>query len=110
MSHKLGARRSITRSDLAKAISRDLGLSANNSHIIVDSIIGALIQGLLAQNQVRVRDFGRFYIAQRKARLSYNPKTLTNNIVRAKQAARFKAYPALKKRIDDNIRAGISNK
>ena len=68
--------KALTKEELAKSL-RDAhgGLSLRESLELVDAILDAIQEGLLADGKVKIRGFGTFDVMRRKRRMTRHPKT-----------------------------------
>jgi len=90
----------MTKSEMAEALATSQNLSKTQATNIVDAIFndetGLIATTLKGGGEVSFKGFGTFKVADRKARVSKNPKTGESIQVAAKKAPAFKAGKGLK--------------
>ncbi len=89
----------MTKADLIAEVSRAVGMTRQDSKIIVDSIFDSIAKALHASEKIEIRGFGSFRTRQRQPRIGRNPKTGARVEVPAKTVAYFKPSKELKKMI-----------
>ncbi|HLH72524.1 MAG TPA: HU family DNA-binding protein [Chloroflexota bacterium] len=65
----------MTKSDLIQRISKDTGLSMNQSGKVVNAIFSTITNALKEGEEVRITGFGTFKVAQTSERVGRNPRT-----------------------------------
>ncbi len=65
----------MTRKEIVKTISEKLGLTQLVAHDIVQKTFDAIIETLVEERRIELRNFGVFEVRRRKARRARNPKT-----------------------------------
>jgi DNA-binding protein HU-beta len=65
----------VTKSDLIQQISRETGLSQNQSGKIVNAIFDEIANALQNGDEVRITGFGTFRTSETKERTGRNPRT-----------------------------------
>jgi integration host factor subunit beta len=73
----------LTKKDIARAISEKLGLTQLQTKEIVQKILAAIVNTLVEDGRVELRNFGVFEVRRRKPRKARNPRTGENIMVPA---------------------------
>jgi integration host factor subunit beta len=89
----------VTKKDLAKAISEDLGLTALVALQAVPRVFDGIKETLVEQGRIELRNFGVFEVKKRKPRTARNPRTGENVIVPAKPVVAFAPGREMKERV-----------
>jgi integration host factor subunit alpha len=66
---------SLTRAELAEAVHREIGLSRAESAGLVENVLDAISDALLAGDNVKISSFGSFVLRNKGLRIGRNPKT-----------------------------------
>ncbi len=94
------AQRTVTRADLAEAVYRCVGLSRNESGILVQSMLDELADALIGGESVKLSSFGRFFVRSKSERIGRNPKTGIEVPITERCVMVFKPSNVLKARIN----------
>lgn len=65
----------MTKRDIVKAISDQLGVTQQKTKIIVQHTLDAIISVLAEEGRIELRNFGVFEVRHRKSRAAMNPRT-----------------------------------
>ena len=65
----------MNKNELVRAIANKAGIKLKDAAIALDSVIGAITDGLNAGEKVQISGFGTFEIKSKPAREGINPKT-----------------------------------
>ena len=68
-------RSNITRKELAKAINDKMGFSQRSASNLIDEVFSTLKDALLAEEPVKLVQFGTFNIRKKASRIGRNPRT-----------------------------------
>jgi len=82
---------SLTKKEISKFISEELGLPHQKAHEIVQKTFDVIVEALVSGRRVELRNFGVFEVRKRAARKGRNPMTGDDVEVPAKHAVSFKA-------------------
>jgi nucleoid DNA-binding protein len=85
---------------MSKAIADQYGISQSQAHEIVQRVFDDIVETLLRDGRVELRNFGVFEVRRRKPRRARNPRTGESVQVPAKLAVRFKAGRELGQRLE----------
>lgn len=91
--------KSVTRADLAVAISRKIWLSHLESKRLLDMVLEEIGEALIRGENVKLVGFGAFHLRSKAARLGRNPKTRVEAAITARKVLVFKASLSLRKEI-----------
>jgi nucleoid DNA-binding protein len=80
----------VTKKEIVKTISEELGLTQLKTKEIVQKTFEAIIDTLVADKRIELRNFGVFEVKKRKARQARNPRTSEKVFVPAKYVVTFK--------------------
>jgi integration host factor subunit alpha len=67
--------RTLTRADLSEAVYHEVGLSRNESALLVDTVLEEVAAALAQGESVKISAFGTFELRQKRERVGRNPKT-----------------------------------
>src|ERR1700739_3548547 len=80
----------VTKKEIVKKISEDIGLTQLKTKDIVQRTLDAIIQTLVAEGRIELRNFGVFEVKQRAPRKARNPRTGEKVYVPSKNVVTFK--------------------
>ena len=90
----------MTKSDLIEEVSRVTEVTRRDAELIVESVLGSIVQTLRAGDKVQLRGFGTFRVRQRGGRVGRNPKTGSQVQVPPKRVPYFRPSTGLLKLIN----------
>ncbi len=90
----------MTKADLSARDSQAVGMTREDSKIIVETIFESMVKALHASERIEIRGFGSFRTRQRQSRIGRNPKTGARVEVPSKTVAYFKPGIELKAMIN----------
>lgn len=67
--------RVLTKKDIVRTISEEIGLTQQQTKKIVQKTFDAIIDSLVRERRIELRNFGVFEVKQRAARKARNPRT-----------------------------------
>ena len=94
------AGKTVTRSDLADAVFREVGLSRNDSVKLVESVLAIISDSLAEDESVKISSFGSFCIRSKGERVGRNPKTGEEVAILPRKVLVFRASQVLKGQIN----------
>lgn len=97
--------RTITRMDLSEAVFDEVGLSRNESSLLVESVLQHMSDALVAGESVKISSFGTFSIRDKAARIGRNPKTGEEVPILPRRVMTFRPSHLMK----DRVAAGNKN-
>lgn len=96
----------MTKKDIVRTISEEVGLTQQQTKKIVQKTFDAIIEALVNERRIELRNFGVFEVKQRSARSARNPRTGRQVEVPAKFVVNFKPGKEMEarvKRLDDDV-------
>jgi integration host factor subunit beta len=91
----------VTKKDIVRTIAEEIDLPQFRTRVLVQRTFEALIEALVRDGRVELRNFGIFQIKQREARLARNPRTGEPVTVQAKNVVTFKPGKEMEERVCD---------
>ncbi|QDV67335.1 DNA-binding protein HU [Rosistilla carotiformis] len=98
----------VTKKDIVKTISEEVGLTQQQTKKIVQKTFDAIIESLVKEERIELRNFGVFEVKLRAARKARNPRTGKQVSVPAKYVVTFKPGKEMESRVAE-LTAGIVN-
>jgi nucleoid DNA-binding protein len=92
----------MTKKDIAKSISQRAGIPMVQARSIVQSVLDAVIETLVREGRIELRNFGVFEVRKRKARKARNPRTGEAVAVPEHLAISFKAGREMQERVEQS--------
>ena len=89
----------MTKKEIVKQISDDTGLTQLKTKEIVQRTFDAIMETLLSEGRIELRNFGVFEVKRRKARKARNPGTGTRVDVPPKSVVTFKPGKEMEEKI-----------
>ena len=89
----------MTKKEIVKQISEALGLTQLKTKEIVQKTFDAIIETLLSERRIELRNFGVFEVKRRKARKARNPRTGERVDVEPKYVVTFKPGKEMEERV-----------
>ena len=80
----------MTKKDIVRTIAEELGLPQQEARKLVQITFDTLVDTLVREGRIELRNFGIFQIKQREARIGRNPRTGEEVPVLAKKVVVFK--------------------
>lgn len=80
----------VTKKDIVRTISEEVGLTQQQTKKIVQKTFDAIIDSLMREGRIELRNFGVFEVKTRAARKARNPRTGEEVIVPEKHVVTFK--------------------
>jgi len=90
----------VTRSDLAEALFRRIGLSRLESAQLVEMVIDEISEAVLRGENVKLSSFGTFLQRSKRERVGRNPKTGVEATISPRKVLVFKASHIMRERIN----------
>jgi integration host factor subunit alpha len=92
--------RTITRADLSESVYQEVGLSRNESAVLVETVLEEISVALIGGATVKLSSFGTFAVRQKNQRVGRNPKTGEEVPILPRRVLVFRASHVLKDRIN----------
>ena len=89
----------MTKKEIVKAISEELGLTQLKTKEIVQKTFGAIVETLVTDGRIELRNFGVFEVKKRAARKARNPRTGGQVEVPATFVVTFKPGKEMEERV-----------
>ena len=89
----------MTKKEIVKQISEDLGLTQLKTKEIVQKTFDAIVETLLEEKRIELRNFGVFEVKRRKPRKARNPRTGERVDVEAKFVVTFKPGKEMEEKV-----------
>jgi len=89
----------VTKKEIVKQIADKLGLTQLKTKEIVQQTFDAIVETLLEDGRIELRNFGVFEVKQRKARKARNPRTGERVDVPPKNVVTFKPGKEMEERV-----------
>ena len=90
----------LTKATLVVEVAHAAGLTKKDAEIIVDTVLGNIVEALHRGEKVELRGFGSFRLRRRESRRGRNPKTGERVDVPPRRVPYFKAGKELKELIN----------
>lgn len=98
--------KTLTRADLAEALVQKVGLPRNESHEMVELVLGEISTTLARGEGVKLSSFGSFGIRQKGRRIGRNPKTGKEVPIMPRRVLVFRPSHIMKARINGKLARG----
>ena len=98
--------KTLTRSDLSEAVYQEVGLSRNESAVLVERVLDEVTGALLRDEQVKLSSFGTFLVRAKGGRVGRNPKTGQEVPIAPRKVLLFRPSHVLKDQINAGIKSG----
>ena len=89
----------MTKKEIVKQISEKLGMTQLKTKEIVQQTFDAIVETLLVEKRIELRNFGVFEVKRRKARKARNPRTGERVDVEPKYVVTFKPGKEMEERV-----------
>ncbi|MCL2673158.1 MAG: integration host factor subunit alpha [Alphaproteobacteria bacterium] len=93
----------VTRTDIIKAISDKIGLTANDASKVLECVVDEIITELSKGSSVSLSLFGRFDVHDKKKRAGRNPKTGKPAEISARRTVSFSPSLSLRALVAGNV-------
>lgn len=91
--------KTLTRMDLSEAVYREVGLSRNESSLLVESVLQHMSDALSSGETVKISSFGTFSVRSKSARIGRNPKTGDEVPIHPRRVLTFRPSHLMKDRV-----------
>ena len=89
----------MTKKEIVKTISEEIGLTQLKTKEIVQKTFDAIVETLVTEHRIELRNFGVFEVKKRAARKARNPRTGARVDVPAKYVVTFKPGKKMEERV-----------
>ncbi len=98
----------MTKKDIARRIADELDRPLLETMQIVQKTLDAIINVLIEEGRVELRNFGVFEVKKRKSRQARNPRTGEKVVVGERFTITFKPGQIVKERVANEYRGGVA--
>ena len=91
----------MTRKEIVRTIAEEIGLPQRQTKEIIEKTLDSVVNLLVADGRVEIRNFGVFEVRWRKARKARNPRTGEEVHVPRRCAVAFKPGLVLEQRVEE---------
>ncbi len=91
----------MTKKDIVRMISEEVGLTQQQTKVIVQKTFDGIVDALVREQRIELRNFGVFEVKKRAARKARNPRTGHQVEVPQKYVVTFKPGKEMEARIRD---------
>ncbi|HEU0223580.1 MAG TPA: integration host factor subunit alpha [Paracoccaceae bacterium] len=95
--------KTLTRMDLSEAVYREVGLSRNESAILVERVLDLMSDALVRGETVKISSFGTFTVRQKSERMGRNPKTGEEVPIEPRRVLVFRASHIMKDKVNQGL-------
>ena len=95
----------MTKKDIVRTIAEQIDLPQLRTKELVQRTFDALIEALVREGRIELRNFGVFQIKRREARMARNPRTGERVPVQAKSVVTFKPGKEMEARVREYDRS-----
>lgn len=89
----------VTKKEIVKAISDEIGMTQLKTKEIVQKTFDAIVDTLIEERRIELRNFGVFEVKKRAARKARNPRTGEKVFVAAKYVVTFKPGKEMEEKV-----------
>lgn len=94
------SKKNLGKKEIINTIKKSIGFSTKNISNITDDIIEAIIEILIDDKKINIKNFGTFSIIYKKKREGRNPKTKEKFNISPRNVVKFKISNSLKKEVN----------
>jgi len=91
----------MTKKEIVRSISEKLGMTQLRTKDIVQNVLDGIIETLVEDGRIELRNFGVFEVRKRAARKARNPRTGDSVLVKEKHVVTFKAGKILEQAVQE---------
>ena len=91
---------SITRTDLIRALKKEVGLSRSDCTAVLEEVLDAIAGYLVKGDPVKIHGFASFTVRHKRARIGRNPKTCEEVPIQPRRVIKFTPSENLKLKIN----------
>jgi integration host factor subunit beta len=92
---------SVTKKEIVRTISEEIGLTQLQTKEIVQKTFDAIVEALVAERRIELRNFGVFEVKRRAPRKARNPRTGDKVYVPEKSVVTFKPGKEMEERVKE---------
>jgi len=91
----------VTKKEIVRTISEEIGLTQLQTKEIVQKTFDAIVEALVAERRIELRNFGVFEVKRRAPRKARNPRTGDKVFVPEKYVVTFKPGKEMEERVKE---------
>jgi nucleoid DNA-binding protein len=91
----------VTKKEIVRTISEEIGLTQLQTKEIVQKTFDAIVEALVAERRIELRNFGVFEVKRRAPRKARNPRTGEKVFVPEKSVVTFKPGKEMEQRVKE---------
>jgi integration host factor subunit beta len=91
----------VTKKEIVRTISEEIGLTQLQTKEIVQKTFDAIVEALVAERRIELRNFGVFEVKRRAPRKARNPRTGDKVFVPEKYVVTFKPGKEMEQKVKD---------
>jgi integration host factor subunit beta len=91
----------VTKKEIVRTISEEIGLTQLQTKEIVQKTFDAIVEALVAEHRIELRNFGVFEVKRRAPRKARNPRTGDKVFVPEKYVVTFKPGKEMEERVTE---------
>ena len=91
----------MTKKEIVRSISEKLGMTQLKTKSLVQTVFDDIVETLVSEGRIELRNFGVFEVRRRAARKARNPRTGDAVLVKEKHVVVFKAGKVLEQAIQE---------
>jgi len=91
----------LTKAQVVESIQNELGLQANHSQQVVETILEIMKSTLESGEDILISGFGKFCIKEKRARKGRNPATGDDMMLKARRVVTFRCSSKLRSMINE---------
>ena len=98
----------LTKNDIVRTLAEKFELEIASTRRVVQGTLDMILEALLKEDKVELRNFGVFEVILRKGRIARNPKTLEEVFIPERKVVKFKPGKVMEERITTpSMKGGI---
>ena len=94
----------MTKKEIVRSVSEKLNLTQLKTKRVVQTVFDCIVETLIEEKRIELRNFGVFEVRKRSARRARNPRTGDEVLVKEKRVVVFKPGKALENAIQEKIK------
>ena len=100
----------MTKKEIVRTISEEIGLTQLKTKEIVQKTFDAIVEALVEERRIELRNFGVFEVRWRKPRTARNPRTGEKVMVPERRAVVFQPGQEMEQRVEEKGRRDESHR
>jgi nucleoid DNA-binding protein len=100
----------VTKKEIVRTIADDIGMTQLQTKEIVQKMFNAIIEALVSEKRIELRNFGVFEVKRRASRKARNPRTNEKVLVPEKYVVTFKPGKEMEDRVKELERQATAHR